>query len=640
MAGVPKDDLPDNLVVPQDDLPDSGAPVEESPAVRWKRSKLTPQQIERKAGEWGGTGTRTGKAIAELTPRAVVGALLTPVAGLAGAGVSLLKGPEAGAETVNKIQDWGQQKVEDVIPMTESTREFAGKAQDVAHTLNTPLREGGRILGEALGGEKGGAVGETMGEALPQALPAAKGAAEMTEALGAASAIKPKLTQPQDAVLRAKQAGYLVPTEETNPTLGNKVATAVAGRDALGDELATKNAEVTTKIVKQELGIPQDQFLNRGTLANLRKKYGSVYQELKNKDLHLVPDEQFRQTMMDVDRDLHAHKATYPDIHYDPHLEQVRAAILNPRQPPSTGVMVDTIADLRQRATRLFKKQDATYDDMKAAASYRKVADAMEDFIDRKLQTSMYTGTEAQPLPALGGPVQRGPAMVQGPANVPSTQFTMGGDPLKTGGMPAPGPQPGAKYGTLQQQPTTGGDLVQRYRAARQALAKLNDVEAATNLETGHVDPEVLSRIQKNGGKLSGGLEQVAQAHNAMPHAVRSVEKGRQIRDLRAGDATVGRAVLATGKPVLAGVGLGGAVAGGPGAAAGAVAGLAFPWATRKLMSSPQWQRAMANPSASNLAQLRAIGPEGAKAAAYLAAQAAGPVTDNLPPKKDEVPTD
>lgn len=67
--------------------------------------------------------------------------------------------------------------------------------------------------------------------------------------------------------------------------------------------------------------------------------------------------------------------------------------------------------------------------------------------------------------------------------------------------------------------------LVDKYRAARQLIAKSHDVESATNTSTGEVDPRRLALLADKGKPLSGGLETIADTANAFPKAMQMPSK-------------------------------------------------------------------------------------------------------------------
>lgn len=75
------------------------------------------------------------------------------------------------------------------------------------------------------------------------------------------------------------------------------------------------------------------------------------------------------------------------------------------------------------------------------------------------------------------------------------------------------------------------------FRQARRDIAASHDLETATNLETGNVDPQVLGRLLARGRPLSGQLREVAQAALTLRNTVRSADRIPQTGSIHAGDA-------------------------------------------------------------------------------------------------------
>ena len=65
-------------------------------------------------------------------------------------------------------------------------------------------------------------------------------------------------------------------------------------------------------------------------------------------------------------------------------------------------------------------------------------------------------------------------------------------------------------------------DLVAKYKAARQVLAKSHDVEGATNTATGDVSAKALARLSNRGRPFTGELKTVADTANAFPKAMQN----------------------------------------------------------------------------------------------------------------------
>ena len=122
-------------------------------------------------------------------------------------------------------------------------------------------------------------------------------------------------------------------------------------------------------------------------------------------------------------------------------------------------------------------------------------------------------------------------------------------------------------------------ELLQGYRTARQNIAKSFDVESALKEGSGNVDAKKLAALLQKGKYLSGELKSAAEFGNVFKQAARTPEEmgSPGVNNLRPYASTV-----------LAG--LGGSVAGLPGALAGGALGMAAPAAARSVLFSPAMQ--------------------------------------------------
>ena len=85
--------------------------------------------------------------------------------------------------------------------------------------------------------------------------------------------------QVRDATLKpAQDAGYVVPPSTVNPTAAGNVAESFAGKAALKQEAELKNQQVTNRLVREELKLPENAPLTVDTLENIRSQASAPYQ--------------------------------------------------------------------------------------------------------------------------------------------------------------------------------------------------------------------------------------------------------------------------------------------------------------------------------------------------------------------------
>lgn len=595
---VAEDDLPDSLrgkAVPDDDLPE--APKEKPAENEARRTGIKPVADLRKQGFLAGE-----KAAAQNIGSMAEGAVRQVAGGLRGLGhvasdvPAMVRGEkpfqQSMAEGAGLVQATTDPSKQFIKPTAEGERVLApvgqafdymrGKTGEGAAALRDvaakapPAFPMASAVAKATTPEAARTAGEAGFDVATQAAPLAKG-------LGV-KAPAPKLSHVQDSLLKLKQDGYAVPPNVTNPSLTQQAAAAVADPDALLRKVRQTNAANDTRLATKDLGLPEGTFLNEEALQKVREQHTPAYDAIRKlKDVNLQPDAGLRRAVAGVDKLSQELGANYPGLKKNRPLEQLRAIILQPAGTVTPGAVLDLISELRTRAKAL-KSGANSLEERRAAGSVRNLATEMENFLERKLTEEYWVGGEPTKVGA-----------------------TTGRELAKVGDAGT------APMSTLKRVDNTARQkLIDNWRSARQALAKLNDVEEVVNTKTSNIDSAELSRMRKAGTKLSGGLEKIADAYDTMENISSS--------GIHASDVSRGRAAWQAAKSVLGGAGAGFAAGGPVGAAAGAVGGLIMPAAVRNAMVSKLYQQLATNPSPSLLARLQQIDPKAA--AAWTAAQA------------------
>lgn len=89
----------------------------------------------------------------------------------------------------------------------------------------------------------------------------------------------------RDATLReAQAAGYVIPPTQATPGrpgVVNRVLEGVSGKIQTAQAAAIKNQEVTNRLAKQALSLPEDVPLSRGAISTVRAVAGQVYRAVK-----------------------------------------------------------------------------------------------------------------------------------------------------------------------------------------------------------------------------------------------------------------------------------------------------------------------------------------------------------------------
>lgn len=127
----------------------------------------------------------------------------------------------------------------------------------------------------ALSGAAGSLVGYGAGRLINGA-----GKGFLTAAQQKAEAEASKNAMRDTVLANGREAGYVIPRSEYDPSFLSNRLESVGGKAAIKQEATHRNQEVTNSLVKKDLGIPDDQPISLGALEGIRKDAGKAYQEV------------------------------------------------------------------------------------------------------------------------------------------------------------------------------------------------------------------------------------------------------------------------------------------------------------------------------------------------------------------------
>lgn len=137
------------------------------------------------------------------------------------------------------------------------------------------------------GGAAGGLTKEATGsDAAAQAITMLTPAAVQAGAgYGRAKIADAQLRQSQNEVrdktlADGREAGYVVPPSEVNPSAVNKILESIAGKAATRQEGSNRNQSVTSQVAAEELGFPKGTALTEGKLETYRNNVAGPYREV------------------------------------------------------------------------------------------------------------------------------------------------------------------------------------------------------------------------------------------------------------------------------------------------------------------------------------------------------------------------
>lgn len=138
----------------------------------------------------------------------------------------------------------------------------------------------GGMVRNAATGLTAGLAGQTMmeGTKSPTAsLVAALAAPFALRSYSRGPALNPVVA---DTVKRGREAGFVVPPTEINPSFFNEKLESLAGKAAVGQEANLRNTKVADVLANRYLGVPDSTALTPESLGKIRQMEGKTYQEL------------------------------------------------------------------------------------------------------------------------------------------------------------------------------------------------------------------------------------------------------------------------------------------------------------------------------------------------------------------------
>lgn len=180
-----------------------------------------------------------------------------------------------------------------------------------------------------------------------------------------------------DAAATARDAGYVIPPTQTNPSLMNRTLEGFAGKLTTGQQASLKNQATTNNLASRALGITQDIPITPDILKGIRSQAGDAYEALRGFG-QITADNEYGDALKAITQKYQGAAKDFPDL-----AKNDIEAIVSSVNKPSFGSdsAVDAIRILRDKADTAFGSGDKVL-----GKAYRSTADAMEGLIDRNLQ--------------------------------------------------------------------------------------------------------------------------------------------------------------------------------------------------------------------------------------------------------------
>jgi hypothetical protein len=261
-------------------------------------------------------------------------------------------------------------------------------AQGATGALMGPTRTigqaGGNMLRSLVGTVPGQAVTEAtgnpyLGAATSIAAPLAVGAmAQKTQA--AANAAQTRNAVRDETVRAAQQEGFVTTPGSVNPSFGNVNLERLGGKQRVQQEMSYINHEATQRVVRRELGLPENTPITQEITKQIRKdEFARGYEPVRQIGT-ISSDQTLAAELSAIERKFAGTTQSFAA----PVKDKIVAEIGRFKTPQfNSADAVDEIATLRKDARVNFKSDDT--DKVKLAQTQTSIADALENQIERSL---------------------------------------------------------------------------------------------------------------------------------------------------------------------------------------------------------------------------------------------------------------
>lgn len=240
---------------------------------------------------------------------------------------------------------------------------------------------GAKVLPTAASAASGAIAGEVLG---PQwAAPASMVPAAARAVMGA-----PKAPTNEQATKEAREAGFVLPPGQSNPTLWNKMLEGFAGKLTTAQLSSQKNQEKVNVLARRSLGLADDAQITPQMLANMRAQAGDAYQAIKDFGsgrIKFRPDSAFKAEIDSIGGDFAKAAKEFPDLLSNAGVDALKTALVS--KPISPAAAVELSKKLRQEASTNLKAFDNN-EKLALGRAQRDAANAIEGLVERNLSAT------------------------------------------------------------------------------------------------------------------------------------------------------------------------------------------------------------------------------------------------------------
>lgn len=251
----------------------------------------------------------------------------------------------------------------------------AGPSTGVANLATRAA--GGALTGGASAGlvnpEDAGA-GAIIGGALPGV---AQVAGKVGQKIGAVIRGPEQSPELAAAVTKARDAGYVLPPSQANPSLMNRALEGFAGKVSTAQNASAKNQTVTNKLAAETLGLAPDVKITPDVLKSVRDQAGQAYDVVSNAGT-ITPTQTYADALDKIAAPYVKASQGFPNAKASPVIDLVESL----RSPSfDSGAAIAKIKELRTAADDAFRSGNTD-----VARASKAAAGALEDAVEGHLQ--------------------------------------------------------------------------------------------------------------------------------------------------------------------------------------------------------------------------------------------------------------
>jgi hypothetical protein len=187
-------------------------------------------------------------------------------------------------------------------------------------------------------------------------------------------------------IAAAREAGYLIPPSSVNPTFGNQVIESISGKTATAQTAATRNQEVTERLIRRAVGLADDAPITKEAMQGIRQAaYSAGYAPVARAGTMPV-DAKFIASLDDVVSKYQGAARSFPGAASDDVSRLVEGYRVGQFD---SGDAIKAVQILRDRASTAYASGNK-----ELGKASREVANALEDQIERNLTAAGDEGAE------------------------------------------------------------------------------------------------------------------------------------------------------------------------------------------------------------------------------------------------------